>query len=369
MQKVVFEVIGMGAKKYGGFEKYILEEAKQLEVKGYKLIIIFDTPPLADKYVQDLLKYGVTIYTIPYSKKGFFIKSFLKLINEYHPQIVHTNFSSNVFVVQFISFITNIPKRIATEHCLPIFNTFLSRIKVTLFSTFVHKILPVSKESTISIRKGLFFNKNKVRTLYLGVNDFHFDYVKMREKYQLPKNQILIMNIAYHNPVKGVDVLLHAFAILIHQYKLKNIVLCQIGGGQTGNDTTALKKLANELNINNNIIWMGIQNNVPEILSAGDIYCQPSRSEGIPLSLMEASLAQLPIVATNVGGNSEAAIHNENAILVKSEDYENMAAALRQFITNSDMRISYGKRGREIALNNFCIEQQVSKLINSIYFE
>lgn len=58
MMNTVFEIIGMGSKKYGGFEKYIVEEARQLKDKDYRLVVIFDRQPLATEYVTDLENLG-----------------------------------------------------------------------------------------------------------------------------------------------------------------------------------------------------------------------------------------------------------------------------------------------------------------------
>lgn len=96
------------------------------------------------------------------------------------------------------------------------------------------------------------------------------------------------------------------------------------------------------------------------------IYCQSSRSEGIPLSMMEASMASLPIVATNVGGVGEVAKNYTNALLCKSEDYKALANNLFQLINSPSQRNGFGKEGRDIALNEFEISSQASRLC-SIY--
>lgn len=365
--KVVFEVIGMGAKKYGGFEHYILEEARQLNSQGNKLVVIFSLEPLAKEYTKDLLDNGASFYVIPFDNKLLFIKKLIRLINKYNPEVIHTNFSSCIFIVHLIAFLKRIPRRIATEHCLPVISSLKLKFGFSLLASIVHNILPVSEESSNALKRGLWFYKSKVQALYLGVSDFSYNNEEMRIKYNLPSDKILLMNIAYHNPVKGVDILLRAFAKLIVNYQIDDLILCQIGGGQTGYDTEKLKTLAKELNIENKIIWMGLQNNVPEILSAGDIYCQPSRSEGIGLSIMEASLAQLPIIATRIGGIPEAAIEGLNAVLVPVEDYNRMSEAIYRFYNDKKLRQEYGVQGRRYALENFSLKSQVDRLITNYY--
>lgn len=365
--QVVFEIIGMGAKKYGGFERYILEEARQLKERGYKLVVVFDTQPLADRYIEDLLHVGASYYVIPYQNKLRFTSAIFKLMRKYRPEVVHSNFSSNIFLVQIMACLMHVPVRISTEHCLPVLSTCKRRFLYTFLSILTNYILSVSAQSAQAVQKGLWLNKSKVKTLYLGVNDFAYEKSEMKKKYGLPMDKLLIMNVAYHHPVKGVDVLLRAFALLLKYPEVKDVVLCQIGGGQTGHDTSALKSLARSLGIEDRVIWMGLQNNVPEILSCGDIYCQPSRSEGIGLAIMEASLARLPVVATRVGGIPEVAVDKVNAYLVESEDADGLAGSMYMLYKDKAQRERMGYYGRLQALDKFCLSNQVTKLIECFY--
>jgi glycosyltransferase involved in cell wall biosynthesis len=175
------------------------------------------------------------------------------------------------------------------------------------------------------------------------------------------------MNIAYHHPVKGVDVLLEAMAILVKEKKYNNMVLYQIGGSHTEGDTDKLRRLASDLAIDNNIVWLGLRNDVPMLLTAGDLYIQPSRSEGVPLSIMEADMARLPIAATNVGGNSEAAIDGVNATVVPPENPIELANAIEKLYLDASMRSRYGNMGHEIATQKFNIQTSVNKLIKCYY--
>ena len=365
--QVIIEVIGMGAKKYGGFERYILEEAKQLKRRKCKLVVVFDSKPLVEQYLADLVEYGVDVYIISYSAKIKFIISFCKLIVKYRPLVVHTNFSSNIFISQIIACFFRVPIRISTEHCLPKLDLFRLRFFYNFLSVIVSNILPVSYQSSLAIKKRLWFNKDKIQYLYLGVVDFEHDKIAMRSKYHLPLDKTLFMNIAYHNPIKGVDILLKGFSLFLKRYNVRDVYLCQIGGGQTGQDTLFLKNLANTLGISDRVIWMGVRNNVPEILSAGDIYFQTSRSEGIGLSIMEASLAKLPVVGTNVGGIPEVAVQDLNSILVENEDINGIAEAMFFFYSNPSLRIKMGLQGREYALQKFCLASQVDKLLMYYY--
>jgi len=365
--KTVFEVIGMGAKKYGGFEKYIVEEAHQLKAKGYHLVVIFDREPLAKDYINDLTAIGADIEIVSQSSKCGFIKGFNRLLKKYKPEVVHTNFSSNIFLAMPLAILNGVGRRIATEHCLPASDSIKLRVAVQLGNIFCHNILPVSNASSEAMINAVWFGKKKIKTLYLGVENKTFDRQEARHYLGITEDTVALMNIAYHNPVKGVDVLLDAMNIIVHEYGIKNLVLYQIGGGQTGSDTEVLHKKANDFSLEKSIVWLGIRNDVPRLLCAGDIYVQPSRSEGIPLSIMEASIASLPIVATKVGGNPEAAKDGENAFIVSPESPRELAEAILKLYKNMSLRKKYGKSGREIAIRDFCLDKNVTRLIEDYY--
>ena len=365
--RTVFEVIGMGSKKYGGFEKYIVEEARQLSGKGFRLLVIFDRKPLTKGYIKDLQSAGGDYKVIPQNSKFRFIKEFSKLLRKFRPQIIHTNFSSNLFIALPLGYVFGAKRRIATEHCLPSGKGLRQRLVNQLIALIPQKVLPVSEMSSKVLKDSIWFSKKKIETLYLGVEDFEFDKSKIREELNISGNTVALMNIAYHNPVKGVDILIEAMNIIVNQRRIHNIILYQIGGGQTGKDTELLHNLANKYNLQNNIVWMGIRNDVPRLLSAGDIYVQPSRSEGIGLSIMEASLAELPIVATSVGGIPEAAVNNINAILVPPGDPQELADAIIKFYKDEYLRKESGKKGRAIATEKFCLKNQVSHLLKEHY--
>ena len=365
--KIVFEIIGMGSKKYGGFEKYIVCEAKQLAQKGYQLVVVFDRPPICSQYVNELKSHGVEVEVLEQTSRIKFAKKYIRLLKKYKPHIVHTNFSSNIFIVHPISWLMGVDVRVASEHCYPIYNNVFMKIAISFLTLFIDSYIAVSKKSEEALRNTVYFGHSKLKTLYLGVEDFSYNKTEMRKRYTLPLDHILLANIAYHNPVKGVDLLIKALALFYKNNPDANLYLCQIGGGQKDSDTLELKELADNLCVSEKIIWMGIQNKVPEILSACDIYIQPSRSEGIALSVMEASLASLPTIATKVGGLVESAIDGYNAIVTDNEDIDALAQAIEIFYKDKNKRLLFGENARKYATNNFNLNESVYKLISSYY--
>jgi glycosyltransferase involved in cell wall biosynthesis len=98
---------------------------------------------------------------------------------------------------------------------------------------------------------------------------------------------------------------------------------------------------------------LGERSDVPELLAAADVFVLPSRSEGLPLSVIEAMAAGLPVVASRVGGVPELVAGGETGMLVPPGDPEALAAALRALLDDAERRRALGAAGRRRAEAHF----------------
>ncbi len=87
-----------------------------------------------------------------------------------------------------------------------------------------------------------------------------------------------------------------------------------------------------------------------------DVIVLPSRSEGFPLTIIEAMLAARPVIATRVGSVAEAVIDGETGLLIDKDDVAGLAAALRCLRDDPALRDRLGRRGREVAAARFTVE-------------
>ena len=363
----IIHIIGLGVKKFGGLERYLLLLTQKLEYEGYKMIIVLEKKPDSMEYIEAFSKTNALIIILPYNQSKIkFIIGIFKLFLKYKPTIVHTHFSSSIHITKLIAYIFNIKGRFQTEHCDVNALTIKTKLSYKLIYLLNHKILCVSKAAKIGFEKAIGkFNTEKIKTLYLGVEQNQYDKAICKKKYNLPEHKTIISCVAYHDHIKGVDVLLEAISILAKSISLDDILFCMIGGsGNNIINTTKLKEISNQRNIESYILWMGIQNNVSEILTASDIYCQPSRSEGIPLSIMEAFFASLPVVGSNVGGIPEAVINGVTGYLVEKENPIQLAEKLSFLINNKEKRNEMGFNAHNMAISKFCLIQQVDELIS-----
>jgi len=142
--------------------------------------------------------------------------------------------------------------------------------------------------------------------------------------------------------------LIHAFARLGRQWPDGRLLL--VGRGP---EEAALRALADTLGVGGRVCFAGEQADVAPWLARMDMYAQAARLAGISNSILEAMATGLPVVATDVGGTSEAVAHGETGLLVPVGDPAALAAALAALLANPIMAEAFGRAGRARAETHF----------------
>jgi glycosyltransferase involved in cell wall biosynthesis len=111
------------------------------------------------------------------------------------------------------------------------------------------------------------------------------------------------------------------------------------------------------------IEWWGWRGDMEQVYTRASIVCLPSYREGVPKTLLEAAACGRPIVASDVPGCREVVRDGENGYLVPAHDPRAVADAIRKLIADPSRRIQMGKRGREIAVQEFSAAQVTSETL------
>ncbi len=123
------------------------------------------------------------------------------------------------------------------------------------------------------------------------------------------------------------------------------------------------EKLAEELLLEEKINFLGNRNDVPELLAKSSLFILSSKREGFPISILEAMRAGLPVIATDVGGVSEAVIDGETGYLVPVGDYELMQKKICKLIEDPTLGKRMGAKGRERFLQHFTLDKMVDNTL------
>jgi glycosyltransferase involved in cell wall biosynthesis len=154
-----------------------------------------------------------------------------------------------------------------------------------------------------------------------------------------PQHDTLVAGVAANLEYwKGIDVLLEAARLVQSPVRL------EIYG--VGAEQAELERLAEGLDANFNGF-------VQDPLAGLDVLVQPSRADNLPLSILEAMAAGLPVIGTRTGGIPELVIDGETGLLVEPERPEELAAALDSLATDPERRAELGRRGRERVQEHF----------------
>jgi glycosyltransferase involved in cell wall biosynthesis len=122
-----------------------------------------------------------------------------------------------------------------------------------------------------------------------------------------------------------------------------------------------LERLAARLNLTTNVWFLGERKDVAEVLKEADLFVLPSLSEGLSNVLLEAMVAKLPIVATNVGGNPEVVEQDKTGLLVPAKDAGALARGLCQMLSNRELAIRFGEAGRRRVATHFSLQDMVNQ--------
>ena len=102
--------------------------------------------------------------------------------------------------------------------------------------------------------------------------------------------------------------------------------------------------------------WWGHRTDMPHVLNAAHVVCLPSYREGLPKVLLEAAACGRPLIATDVPGCREIAIHNETALVVPPRNATALADAMQTLVENPQLRRRLGQRARELVCSRFTVE-------------
>jgi glycosyltransferase involved in cell wall biosynthesis len=120
-----------------------------------------------------------------------------------------------------------------------------------------------------------------------------------------------------------------------------------------GPDRPEVEAEVRRLGLGGRVQVVGERNDVPELLAESDVFVLSSRSEGLPVSVLEAMAAELPVVASAVGGLAELVVDGETGVLVRPGDEDALARALARLVEEPDLRRTLGAAGRKRAEEHF----------------
>lgn len=355
----ILELMGMSSTKYGGIERFnrtLMEKSSQ-----NKFIFVYVEDPMCQQYVDDMTTGNSAIEVISNKSVIRYCFSVICLILKFRPHIVHFHFGDEkMLLAPFIKVFFPWIRQITTFHSECVLHSLKAKIKCGLYCRCQSKIVAVSKGVQKEI--AAFYDNKKLVTSYLGVEcDVSKNKEEARRILEIPMKPIILTTIGFDVATKGFDVLVDAVEQMVNKFAPPPFIVNVVGLSKAREEQ--FMGIVREKHVESYFMSMGIRNDINTILSASDIYIQPSRTEAISLAIMEALQHGLPVVASNVGGIPEVVIDGKNGLLVNACDAEGLAMAMLELMQSPEKRKEMGERSRKHSLN-FNVEKGVENLID-----
>jgi glycosyltransferase involved in cell wall biosynthesis len=351
-KKKIFYIITKG--NWGGAQKYVYDLSTSLSKDEFDVLVIHGQGDILGNKLQDK---GVRTLKMPEMERDMKIFSeiviffkLLKIFFDEKPDIVHLNSSKAGGLGALAARLSFTRKIIFTVHGWP-FNenvSFISRLirrclsYITVFLST--KTITISKEDCKQSPFKTVLIHNAIKDIDFKDRDSARDFLSDLTK--APKDKTWIATISELHKNKGLEYLIHA----ISKLKEKPIVFI-IGPGE---EKKNLSELIEKLNLGKNIFLMGFLKNASIYLKAFDMFTLTSRKEGHPYVLLEAGLAGLPVIGSNISGIKDI-IDLESGILVEKEK---ISEEIEKLLNNPQKRAQLGanlkeKVEREFSFNKF----------------
>lgn len=370
MIRVLHVVNGFHA---GGVETQLLRILRGYDRSRFSMdaCVIGDDP---GSLAEEARGQGATILSCKKSPDLMgFCRRFSKLIQGKNYDVVHSHFEAWSGPLLRGARTAGVPVRIAQLHGIrpwpaeasdPI-SLRAARAVVSMWGRYwlcrnATQLLAVSK-AIMEKRQLLCRGSNLVPLIWTGgVDTDKFSPATTVSPKARPQSTILWVGAL--RPIKRIDLHLHVLKLVHREVPEARLVLA----GQ-GNQESLLRELAQQLRVADAVDFLGLREDIPELLRSATIFLSCSEAEGLPTVLLEAQAVGVPVVARDIGPNREALCEAFHPFLFRGNNVEEAAGHVVRMLTDPLLRDTLSKMGRDFVVKDFCASTQLRKLEN--YYE
>ena len=353
------------SKSWGGMEMVTINSIKQLLDRNISVELICTTESRIHIEANNI---GMIIY--PIKAPGYFhpiitIKV-VSIIKNGKYDLIHTHASKDLWLlVPALKLIKSKIPLVLTKH-VGSFIKKTDKMHNWLYSR-VNYAIAISKVIKDNLLETTTLDENKIVLHYNGVDPEKYDPDKVdpmnvRKELNIKENELLLGMVARFSAGKGHEnFLLVAKELSIKHDNLKFII---VGEASKGEDAYAkeIKNLADDYELNN-IIFAGFRTDMPEVLSAMDIFIFPSHAEAFGVALVEAMAMAKPSVSTSSDGILDITVDNETGHLFNKDDPADLKNKLELLINSPEKRKTLGKAARRRVLEQFDSQKLMDGLV------
>jgi len=331
---------------------------KLLQEKGYEVHVATKLGNRQQEFDEiGVIKHNVDFSRSPYSPKVFkSLQQMEELLKKIRFSLVHVHTPVAAFITRLACQRTNTHPVLYTAHGFhlykgaPLKNWLLYYNMEKLAAHWTDGLITINEEDYKAAQKFKLRKNGKVFFVPgVGVDIASLEQrarsisrSKKRKELGLSVGTAVIITVGELNANKNHIQVLKALSKLTKT----NFHYLIVGNGES---EQKLKKAVNELMLQDKVSFLGFRRDVPELLTASDVFILTSRKEGLPKAVLEAMAIGLPIIATDVRGNRDLVKSGENGYLVPVDDVETTSQVIKKLISSPELRNSMQEKNKEKA--------------------
>lgn len=340
----------------GGLERIVVDLAKGFTDKGHyvEICCLEKKEPLGINAEE----MGIKVFSLG-KRPGISLSMHMRILKmlargKYH--VIHTHNEAGLIYGLPATFFRGVYNTVHTEHgkepdykkrkVLQTIEGFLLRR--------VKNIVAVSDDLKSFIERSFSIDSKSIAVIHNGIDVDYFYRPECCEetkrKLGIDRNSFVIGNISRLVTLKNHIFLFKIFRELIKDYP--NLKLVLVGNGPLLN---SLKTSSIEMGISSFVIFLGERDDVPQLLSAFDMFILPSLTEGISITLLEAMASGTPVVASDVGGNPEIIKNERTGFLIALHETDKWIFSIRSIIEDFNKRKQISEAGRKFVRERFSL--------------
>jgi N-acetyl-alpha-D-glucosaminyl L-malate synthase BshA len=172
-----------------------------------------------------------------------------------------------------------------------------------------------------------------------------------------PPQSRVLMHASNFRPVKNIPAVIKIFSEVRKSIPSK---LVMVGDGP---EKAGAEQLTRELGIQRDVLFLGNQDAMEELLPLADVFLLPSSSESFGLVALEAMSAEVPVVASDIGGLPEVVEHGETGFLHDPGAVDGFVASVLKLLKNEKLRRGMGRKARQVARRKFNADDMVDRYV------
>jgi glycosyltransferase involved in cell wall biosynthesis len=352
----------------GGGERVAADAALGFARRGFRVLCVGmygDRGPLRD----ELEAHGLACHNFDYTQRSrwtrrfTYQREFMRFLQREQVNALHMHYGTSLMIAGRAAQRAGVRRVVMTEHALHQYQERPDYARATAaVAHYAHAITVVDASQTGYMATALGIPHDRLHYVPNGISIPHDAPVRaaeLRRSLGAAPDDFVIAAIGRLHETKDLPVLVDAFARAAGGVGAPRLRLWLIGDGP---DRERIRAAVEAHSIGERVTFLGVRTDVPRLLSAIDAVAMSSKTEGLPMTLIEAMAHRVPCVATAVGGIPQL-FADGAGVLVPASDAAALASALGQLSTDPALCARIGDAGLARVRQRHDIETSITRYL------